>query len=205
MPDPRTLSLYDAEAEAYADVNHSDRPYGRLEKFINAMPAGGYVLDLGCGPANFSARMIESGLRVDALDASEGMARVARERFGVEIRVGTFDDVTGEAVYDGIWAHFSLLHAPRAEMNRHLATLARALRPGGQLLLGMKLGEGEARDRRDRFYTYYSAEDLEERLALAGLRVIHRHFGESEGFDGTSHPHAILTALRDAPLSRPKG
>ena len=46
----------------------------------------------------------------------------------------------------GFGASYSLLHAPRAEMPRHLAAIARALRPDGVLSLTLKEGQGEARD-----------------------------------------------------------
>jgi hypothetical protein len=51
---------------------------------------------------------------------------------------------TETEAFDGIWASFSLLHTPKAEHSRHIGAMARALRPGGYLYLGMKLGEGEA-------------------------------------------------------------
>ena len=56
------------------------------------------------------------------------------------------DEIDGEDLYDGIWANFSLLHAPRAAFPLHLMALKRAIKPGGLLHLGMKLGEGEGRD-----------------------------------------------------------
>lgn len=194
MADHRTISLYDAQAEGFADRFTSSHPYPLLETFIDSLPPGGHVLDLGCGPGMFAARMAERGLQVDALDASVGMAEVARARYGLDVRIGTFDDVTGEAVYDGIWAHYSLLHAPRDAMPRHLAAMRRALRPKGRLVLVLKIGEGEHRDRMDRFYTYYSETELEQLLSAAGFAIFESGFGEEVGFEGQPQPFIALQA-----------
>ncbi|RYH11778.1 class I SAM-dependent methyltransferase [Tropicimonas sp. IMCC6043] len=194
--DSRTLAVYDNQAEGYATLNRSDRPYRQLERFIDSLPEGGDVLDLGCGPGNWAARMVERGLRVDAVDASAGMAEVALRRHGIKVRQAAFEEIDGEAVYDGIWAHYSLLHAPRAALPGLLAALARALRPGGLLLLAMKLGTGEARDGKDRLYTYYEQAELEELLAGAGFLVTDSETGEGTGFDGSTHRFILLRARR---------
>jgi SAM-dependent methyltransferase len=196
MPDRRTIALYDAEADAYAEQSHRARRYPRLERFIDAMPADARVLDLGCGPGKWAARMVERGLEVDALDASTGMAAAAKAAHGLDVRVGTFDDVTGENLYDGIWAHYSLLHAPRDALPRHLAALARALRPDGLFLIVMKLGEGEARDSKDRLYTYYTEQDLERLLTDAGFAIVEREYGDDVGFDGSPHWYIALHARK---------
>ncbi|MDV7143771.1 class I SAM-dependent methyltransferase [Tropicimonas sp. TH_r6] len=196
MADRKTISLYDGQAEDYAKMIDSGWPYPRLERFIDSLPEGGHALDLGCGPGNWAARMVERGLEVDALDASKGMAAVARERYRLDVRVAGFDAVEGEAIYDGIWAHYSLLHAPRAAMPGHLAALSRALRPGGHFLIAMKLGTGEARDRRNRFYTYYEEDELAGLVEAVGLMIFDREYGAEIGFDGSPHDFIILHARR---------
>ena len=84
------------------------------------------------------------------------MASIAKQKYGVEVRVAMFADIAGTDIYDGIWANFSLLHAPKADLPNHLAALHAALKPKGRLHLGMKLGTGEQRDTIGRFYAYYT-------------------------------------------------
>lgn len=187
MSDRETIDVYDARAADYAaktdDYNRSDP---RLAAFIAACPAGGRVLDLGCGPGMAAAEMARAGLVVEATDASAAMVEMAAQHPGVSAKQATFDDITGEAVFDGIWANFSLLHAPRADFPRHLAALHRALKPGGAFLIGLKLGEGEARDAIGRHYTYYTEDALMDHLRQAGFTPTDIHHGRGEGLDGTT-------------------
>jgi len=195
VSDPQTIGVYDRRAAEYAaktdDYNTTDP---RLAAFIAACPAGGRVLDLGCGPGRSAAKMAEAGLRVEAVDASAEMVALAGRHPGVIARRATFDDISGENLYDGIWANFSLLHAPRAAFPRHLAALHRALKPGGAFLIGVKLGTGAARDGIGRLYTYYNEDDLMDYLRAAGFTPTDVKHGEGEGLDGTVAPWISVAA-----------
>lgn len=193
-PDPRTIAAYRRHAQAYAERFATARANPGLDAFIALIPKGGRVLDLGCGPGHAAAWMAARGLEVDALDASPEMAALARDRFGIEVRVAGFDAVTAKARYDGIWASFSLLHAPKADFPRHLAALNRALKPGGLLHLGMKLGQGEGRDRLDRFYAFYSRDELAGHLDRAGYRIEAETRWAEAGLEGTVTDLIRLTA-----------
>ncbi|MDK3020239.1 class I SAM-dependent methyltransferase [Pseudodonghicola flavimaris] len=186
MSDPETIAIYDARATDYAAQNEDYvRRDPQLATFIAACPAGGHVLDLGCGPGTSSALLAEAGLKVLATDASAGMVELAGQHPGVTARQATFDEIEGEDLYDGIWASFCLLHAPRADFPRHLAALRRALKPGGSFAIGMKLGEGEARDKIGRLYTYYTREALMTHLKDAGFTPVSETSVKGEGLDGS--------------------
>lgn len=187
--DARTLAVYDTQAADYARMISAAAAPG-LDRFIAAMPPGGHVLDLGAGPGNAARAMQDAGLRVDATDASAAMVEAARAQ-GVSARQATFEEIAAQGApdtYDGIWANFSLLHAPRAAFPGHLAALNRAMRPGGLLHIGMKLGEGERRDALGRFYTYYDEEALVQHLTTAGFTPVARFHGKGRGLDGTVAP-----------------
>ncbi|MFN3209796.1 MAG: class I SAM-dependent methyltransferase [Roseovarius sp.] len=144
--DDQTIRAYAAEAARYADVTKEAASDPALRLFLDRMPPQGTILDLGCGPGIASAAMAAEGHAVTATDATPEMVAMAAARPGVTARLATFDDVTEIAAYDGIWANFSLLHAPRANLPRHLRALATALKPGGLFHIGMKTGTGELHD-----------------------------------------------------------
>lgn len=131
------------------------------------------------------AEMAAAGLSVDATDAAPQMVAMAGRLSGVTARVASFGDIAGEDVHDGIWANFSLLHAPRAGIPRHLAALHRALRPGGLFHIGMKPGTGERRDSLGRLYTYYTAVELHAHLTEAGFTPFSSRTGRDRGLAGT--------------------
>ena len=198
-PDAQTLALYDARAADYAQAVKAARPGRLLRAFIADLPPGGAVLDLGCGPGTDAAHMARAGLAVSAIDAAPGMVALAAQVPGVTALVQDFDGFTATApgaAYDGIWANFSLLHAPRADMPRHLAALSHALRPGGRLHIAVKTGTGSGRDSLGRLYTYYTAEDLTDLLRAAGFDVTGQDTGTETGFDGTRAPWVALAARR---------
>ncbi|WP_417599532.1 class I SAM-dependent DNA methyltransferase [Pararhodobacter oceanensis] len=182
--DPETLAVYQARAADYAAMLPLGAPDADLQAFIARLPAGAAVLDLGCGPGAASASMLAAGLEVDPVDATPAMVELARACTGNRARLATFDDLTAQAAYAGIWANFSLLHAPRADLPRYLEAIHRALSEGGVFHIGMKLGAGEERDDLGRFYSYYSRDELAALLASAGFEILSEEIRTEAGLSG---------------------
>ncbi|MEM8536346.1 MAG: class I SAM-dependent methyltransferase [Pseudomonadota bacterium] len=194
--DRETIATYDAKAAEYADLVTDLPPDASLQAFIDLMPAGAAVLDLGCGPGTAAAHMRDAGLQPDAVDASAEMIRLARDKYGLDARVATFDDIKGTALYSGVWANFSLLHAERGDLPRHLRTLHRALKDAGILHIGMKTGTGMARDAIARRYTYVTVAELRDLLTDAGFDILHEKTGEERGMAGTMDPFVVMRARK---------
>ncbi len=192
--DHQTLNVYGAMAQDYLNVVESAGDDPLLSAFIGALPRHAHVLDLGCGPGSAAARMAQAGARVDATDATPEMVALAATHPGVTARHATFDQIEGTDLYDGIWANFSLLHAPRRAMPRHLGALREALKPGGLFHIGMKTGTGESRDRLGRHYTYYTPKELSGLLAAAGFSPFSSTQGRDTGLDGTLSDWVAITA-----------
>ena len=112
-------------------------------RFLSHVPAGGLVLDAGCGSGRDSRAFMALGYRVRAFDASSELARLASDLIGQPVATRTFDQVDEIACYDGIWACASLLHLREHELPGALGRLWSALKPEGVFYLSFKLGEGE--------------------------------------------------------------
>ncbi len=194
MADKTTLGVYANRAQDYAKRFSSDTPDLHLAAFMLAVGENGRVLDLGCGTGRSTAFMREAGLKAEGLDASPEMAAIAQETHGVDVEIAGFETLDKVDAYDGIYANFSLLHAPKADMPAHLDRIATALVPGGFLHVGLKTGSGEKRDALGRFYAYYTDAEITGLLRDAGFVVIERSFGADEGLDGTLAPWIILLA-----------
>lgn len=195
MSDRETIRVYSAQAQDYADLTtdaaHKDP---LLQSFMEALPKGGRVLDLGCGPGVMSLIMAEAGLRVTALDVVAEMIALIPDHANIAPLHGDFDTSFGTNQFDGIWASFSLLHADRDALPRHLAALHTALKPKGQFHIGMKLGEATKRDAIGRRYTYVSETELKGLLDDAGFTVTAQHTGRDKGLDGTYADWIVLRA-----------
>lgn len=115
---------------------------------VNAFPAVGCVLDLGCGTCEDAIRLAKTGRSVFAIDISEQMVEVARRKIaahGVQDRVvaarGRVLDLPGLLKaspwkqFDGAYANFSLTYEESLE--GVAAALVGALRPGARLLCSL--------------------------------------------------------------------
>ena len=198
MTDAKTIAIYNSKAADYAASFTSNTPDKTLQSFMDLLPKGARVLDLGCGPGTASAHMRDAGLDPDPLDASEGMIALARERYDLPVRLGTFDDISGNAIYDGIWANFSLLHAARTDLPRYLKALATATKPDGIIHVGMKTGDGTKRDAMDRLYTFVTVPELRGLLEDTGFAVTHIKEGAERGMAGTIDPFVIMQGRKNA-------
>ena len=198
MTDKETLEVYNARATEYAtQFCGAQTPDSQMQSFLDALPSGADVLDLGCGPGRSAAILALAGHRVIATDASEEMVRLARQHPGVTARVEPFEGLADQAAYDGIWANFSLLHAAPDDLPRLVQKIATALKAGGIFHIGMKTGTGQSRDSIGRLYTYVEEATLRDWLTENGLVPFAHWTGEARGLAGTNDPYVILQARKN--------
>jgi len=184
MTDKKTISIYDSKSCEYASLTKVNRPSKHLNEFMNEINLGGTVLDLGCGPGIASAFMKKKGFNVIATDASLEMIKIAKIENGIDALHQSFEEISWTNNFDGIWAHFSLLHARKKMFPIHLEALYKALKPNGVFTIGMKIGKGEKRDNIGRFYSYYSEDQLLKYLKKSGFKIDNIKYGEDVGLDG---------------------
>lgn len=96
----------------------------------------GRLLDVGCATGIFLDGMRQKGWQVQGVEPVERAASYARSRFGLDVFGGMLEDAALPAAsFDAItmWDVLEHVHEPR----QVLAELARLLRPGGVLVLGL--------------------------------------------------------------------
>jgi SAM-dependent methyltransferase len=153
----------------------------------------GRVLDLGCGPGQMSGHLRSLGADVTGIDLVPSFLDHARSAFpGIDFRLGSMDDLDslGLSGADGILTWYSVIHHRPAEMDGLLATLRRALRPGGTLVIGFFDGDEVAPfDHKVTTAYFWPADEMSARLAKAGFTEIARDRREG---DRPNRRHAAL-------------
>ncbi len=121
------------------------------ERVLAYVPAGGAILDLGCGSGRDTSAFLKMGYKVEAIDGSAELCALASSYCGIEVKCMDFRDVDGGERFDAIWACASLLHVPTAELPELLTTLRDLLAPGGIFYMSFKFGDFEG-ERDGRFF-----------------------------------------------------
>jgi len=126
----------------YADFERrfrgsSEEISGRLARYLPLFPAGGEVLDIGCGRGEFLALLRDSGRRALGLDLSDSMLEEARARGLACVKADALDFLKArpDASLNGVFSSQVIEHFEPGYLRRVIAECFRVLRPGGALLL----------------------------------------------------------------------
>ena len=171
MTNDTTTDYYNTYAQDFIDGTVNVDTESLRERFLKCVPAGGSVLDLGCGSGRDSKCFKEAGYQVSAIDASQELCIKASEYSGIDVRCMRFEELDDNGKYDGVFACASLLHVPEKDLPDVLAKINRALKPQGILYASFKYGDF-AGERDGRFFHDMNEESVEELFSNArGFRV----------------------------------
>ena len=142
---------YDRVADTYVEtVARTDlgdirrQPWMRaaMDVFADAVAGVGPVLDVGCGPGTVTAYLADRGVDVAGVDLSPRMIDHARRLHPTCIfSVASATELElAESSLGGVIGWWSLFNLPRDVLPQVLASFARALRPGGQVIIGTHVG-----------------------------------------------------------------
>jgi SAM-dependent methyltransferase len=135
--------------DQYLKLYGATLPPERAEREVKAilailgLPAGAAVLDLCCGQGRHAVRLAQAGMQVTGLDLSPQLLAVARqaaEAAGVDLRLvqGDMREIPFRSEFDAIVNLFTAFGYFDDAGNQHvLDGVARALKPGGQLLIDL--------------------------------------------------------------------
>ena len=157
----KTLDYYNQNAETFVANTVSVDFKQTQDKFINRLETGNYILDFGCGSGRDTKYFLEAGLRVDAIDGSEELCKIASEYTGIEVKRMLFQELDIDSKYDGIWACSSILHLPKNDLKLVLRKINTALKKKGIVYTSFKYGEFEG-ERNGRYFTDFTIETFKE-------------------------------------------
>ncbi|WP_130833795.1 class I SAM-dependent methyltransferase [[Erwinia] mediterraneensis] len=161
-----TLQYYQNHSQDFfADTVNVDMS-GLYEMFTRYLNPGNRVLDAGCGSGRDAKAFQAMGYQVDAFDASAEMVMLARQHTGLPVQQLTFNNVSWQQKYEGIWCCASLLHVPARELPGVMQKLVAALKPGGVWYISFKYGDGE-REQKGRHFTDMNETSLKTLLKAA--------------------------------------
>jgi SAM-dependent methyltransferase len=104
----------------------------RVSRWARLKPAGGSVLEVGCGPGLMLAALHRRGWRVLGIERNEAVAETAHRAFGIEIVATPVEALPEQARFDLIIMFQVLEHI--GEPVELLRECAKRLAPGGRLI-----------------------------------------------------------------------
>ncbi|MEM0948698.1 MAG: class I SAM-dependent methyltransferase [Pseudomonadota bacterium] len=147
MTDPSsTKDVYARHAEGYdARRTRALHEARWLRQFAAHLPAGGRVLDLGCGTGRpIAGWLIGEGFRLTGTDFAEPMLNIARVRWpDGDWRLADMRELELGETFDGIIGWDSFFHLTPSEQRACLPRLADHLGPNGTLMVTVGPHEGE--------------------------------------------------------------
>ncbi|WP_084148476.1 class I SAM-dependent methyltransferase [Brachybacterium phenoliresistens] len=196
----RAAAAYGARAAEYVQAvgtMEATAPQDRALVERWAAQTAGPLLDLGCGPGQWTAHLAGRGHDVVGMDPAAGFLEIARRAHpAVRFRDGGVEDLDPAEPWGGILAWYSLIHLDPADVPAALARMHACLVPGGRALIGFFAADDSPRAQPER---------AADRAAKAE-RVNGGAARPERAADGAAHdpetpgpepfPHAVATAYR---------
>lgn len=188
----RNVESYEKSARSYDALCVNDPPpkiAEVLRRFAQSLPCPARVLEVGSGPGRDADYLETLGISVRRTDAVQAFLDIQAERGRIGELMNVVTDPLG-GPYEGVVALCVLIHVDRAQTDPVLRKIFEALKPGGALLVSMRVGDHD--EDGDYHTVYWTRDAFAERLTLAGFVIDwDLHF-----VDSANDPWTIYCAAR---------
>lgn len=137
---PNTLNYYNSNAVNFYQNTVSVELSDIQSKFLSKLDTKAHILDFGCGSGRDTKAFLDQGYRVEALDGSAELCKLATQYTGITVRHMLFQELSTVGKYDGIWACSSILHLPLDELSDVMRKMSAALKLNGIIYTSFKYG-----------------------------------------------------------------
>lgn len=167
----KTINYYDTNAKEFVEGTLNVDFKATQDKFINKLPAKGYILDFGCGSGRDTKYFLAKDFNVDAIDGSIELCKIASEYTNIKVRHMYFNELSIVNKYDGIWACSSILHLSLDDLVDVFKRMSKALKDEGIIYTSFKYGDFSG-ERNGRFFTDMTEDSFAKLIAnVENLKV----------------------------------
>lgn len=160
----KTINYYDINAKEFVEGTLNVDFKATQDKFINKLPAKGYILDFGCGSGRDTKYFLAKDFNVDAIDGSIELCKIASEYTNIKVRHMYFNELSIVNKYDGIWACSSILHLSLDDLVDVFKRMSKALKDEGIIYTSFKHGDFSG-ERNGRFFTDMTEDSFAKLIA----------------------------------------
>ena len=160
----KTINYYDTNAKEFVEGTLNVNFKATQDKFVNKLPAKGYILDFGCGSGRDTKYFLAKDFNVDAIDGSIELCKIASEYTNIKVRHMYFNELSIVNKYDGIWACSSILHLSLDDLVDVFKRMSKALKDEGIIYTSFKYGDFYG-ERNGRFFTDMTEDSFDKLIA----------------------------------------
>lgn len=167
----KTINYYDINAKEFVEGTLNVDFKTTQDKFINKLPAKGYILDFGCGSGRDTKYFLARDFNVDAIDGSIELCKIASEYTNIKVNHMYFNELSIVNKYDGIWACSSILHLSLDDLVDVFKRMSKALKDEGIIYTSFKYGDFSG-ERNGRYFTDMTEDSFAKLIAnVENLKV----------------------------------
>lgn len=135
----RLRAYYDHETSQRLGRPTGEERTRHLQSFLAEVVrrGAGSVLEVGCGVGRDAVVIRDAGLRYTGVDLSLAAVQLCRERGLAALTADATALPLASASVDAAWSMSTLMHLPGDGLERALDELARVVRPGGLVEIGV--------------------------------------------------------------------
>ena len=166
----KTIDYYNTNAKKFVEGTLNVDFKATQDKFIAKLPEAGYILDFGCGSGRDTKYFLAKNFKVDAIDGSIELCKIASEYTNIKVCHMYFNELTIVNKYDGIWACSSILQVEKEKLPNILNKMIKALKVNGIIYTSFKIGEGfEIKE--GKYYNYLTKNEMIQILRNLNMNV----------------------------------